>query len=210
MTSATCASRQCLARARRGRRVRDVPPAARILLLALALGLAGCGGGDDDGGATTPATTRTATAAVAPATGDRIAGSGYELRAAKGWTDVKQQLGANADVILATQSGSIVNVLREKLPAGADRAAVLRALTRSVLAGAGATQQSPSVPANLDGADGISFRVRIKTDRGPADGRVVIVIHDGYAYAVAGSTSPDEPVSAERAFRSMLASWRWT
>jgi hypothetical protein len=186
--------------------VRGVPPAARTLLLALVLAIAGCGGGDDS--ATTPA--RTATAPAAAATGDRIAGSGYELRAARGWTDVKQQLHANADVILATQSGSVMNVQREKLPAGADRATVLEALTSSVLAGGNASKQSASTPTALDGADGITFRVRTKTDSGLTDGRVVIVIHDGYAYAIAGSTSPDEPVSAERALQSMLASWRWT
>jgi hypothetical protein len=184
-----------------------MPVRHRLLCVACVavLLLAGSCGGDDD--AAKPAATSTQ---VAPAGGDAIAGSGYELRAARGWTDVKQQLGSNADVVLATQSGSVLNVLREKLPAGADRATVLGALTRSVLAGAGASKHSDSTPTTLDGADGIAFRVRIKTDRGLADGRVVIVIHDGYAYAVAGSTSPDEPVSAERALRSMLASWRWT
>jgi hypothetical protein len=185
--------------------VRGVPPAVRTLLLALALGVAGCGGGGDDG-ATTSARTATAPAAA----GDRIAGTGYTLRAAKGWSDVKQQLNANADVILATQSGSVMNVVREKLPADVDRATVLKALTSSVLAGGNASKQSASTPTKLDGAGGITFRVRTRTDSGLADGRVVIVIHDGYAYAIAGSTSPDEPVSAERALQSMLASWRWT
>jgi hypothetical protein len=182
-----------------------------MLLLALALAMAGCGGGDDS--ATTPARPATATApapATATATGDRIAGSGYALRAAKGWSDVKQRLNSSADVILATQSGSVMNVLREKLPAGADRATVLAALTSSVLAGGNASKQSASTPTKLYGAGGITFRVRTRTDGGVTDGRVVIVIHDGYAYAVAGSTSPDEPVSAERALASMLASWRWT
>ena len=188
-------------------------PARRLIppvVAALAL-LAGCGGG---GGDPKPAQTATTTAttpqAAAPATGDRIVGTGYELRAAKGWTDVKAQLQARADVVLATQSGSIVNVLREKIPSDANRSVVLAALSRSVLAGADAARTSRSTKVVLDGADGVAFGVRLKTDQGSAAGRVVIVVHGGYAYAIAGSSSPDEPVPTDTAFASMLASWRWT
>ena len=175
-------------------------------LVAGALLLAGCGGGADH--ASKPASTTLTQAA--PATGDPIAGTGYTLRAAKGWTDVKQQLSATSDVILATQSGSVMNVLREQVPGTSDRSTVLAALTRSVLSGAKASKRSDSMPTSLDGAEGITFRVRVTTDRGPAAGRVVIVIHGGYAYAIAASTSPDEPVSTDRAFASMLRSWRWS
>ena len=194
-----------------------MPVRGRLPSLALAvpalLFASGCGDGGDDA-AKPAAGSATATAAtstpVAPAAGDRIAGTGYRLNAAPGWTDVTQQLGARADVILATQSGSVFNVLREKLPADTSRSQALNALARSVLSGAGASRRSASSPTTLDGAGGITFRVRVKTDLGQAPGRVVIVIHDGYAYAIAGSTSPDEPVSAERALQSMLSSWRWT
>ncbi len=185
---------------------RRLPP-----LLAVLVAVAGCGGdaGDDSSRARTAATTTTAVAAPA-ATGPAIEGTGYELRAAQGWEDVKQQLSASSDVVLATQSGSVLNVLREKVPGDQDRSIVLAALTRSVLDGADAKQRSRSVPVVVDGAEGVSFLVTLTTDRGPADGRVVIVVHDGYAYAIAGSTSPDEPVPATRAFASMLSSWHWT
>ncbi|HUR85247.1 MAG TPA: hypothetical protein VMY78_07870 [Solirubrobacteraceae bacterium] len=176
------------------------------LLALAALLLGGCRGDDKGASATTPATT----AAVAPASGDRIAGSGYELRAAEGWTDVKAQLSSTSDVILATESGSVLNVLREQLAPETNQSEALESLSRSVLEGADATRLSASTPTTLDGADGITFRVRVKSDRGPADGRVVIVIHEGYAYAIAANTSPDEPVSTSRAFASMLRSWRWT
>ncbi len=176
------------------------------LLILAALLLGGCGG--DDKGAS--ATTQPTATAVAPATGAPIEGTGYELRAAGGWSDIKSLSSGSSDVILATQSGSVMNVLREKLAPATDRDAALEALARSVLTGAGATRSSPSTPATLDGAGGITFRVRIKTDQEPADGRVVIVIHDGYAYAIAATTSPDEPVSTSRAFDAMLGSWRWT
>ena len=179
------------------------------LLVLGALLLGGCGGGDADEDGARPAN-RATTAAVAPATGERITGSGYELNAAKGWIDVKQQLEAPSDVILATESGSVLNVLREKLAPDIDRDDALERLARSALEGADATRLSASTPTALAGAEGITFRVRVKSDQEPADGRVVIVIHDGYAYAIAASTSPNEPVSTSRAFDSMLSSWRWT
>jgi hypothetical protein len=186
-----------------------VPRRRLLLAVAGALLLAGCGAdGASDSASTAPA--RTATDAVAPATGATIAGTGYELHAAKGWVDVKQQLSPRSDVILATQSGSVMNVLREKIPAGSNRSVVLVALGDKVLEGAGARRLSASTPTAVDGAQGITFRVRIKTDLGPAPGRIVIVLHGGYAYAVAANTSPDEPASMEHAFASMLSSWRWT
>jgi hypothetical protein len=185
-----------------------VPVRRRLLpLLAGALLLPGCGGGSDSKPA---ATTPARTAAVAPATGAPIRGTGYELRAAKGWNDVKQQLSQGSDVILATQSGSVMNVLREKVSGSSGRSVVLAALTRTVLSGASAKQLSASRPTSLDGAEGVTFRVRLKSDVGQTSGRVVIVIHSGYAYAIAASTSPAEPVSTDRAFASMLSSWHWT
>jgi hypothetical protein len=185
-----------------------VPVRSRLLLLvAGALLLTGCGAGNDSRPASAP---QTQTRSAAPASGATIRGTGYTLHAAKGWIDVERQLSAGSDAILATQSGSVMNVLREKVPAGSNRSVLLAALSRKVLEGAGAKRLSSSTPTVVDGARGITFRVRVKTDRGPAPGRVVIVLHDGYAYAVAASTSPDEPVSTERAFASMLSSWRWT
>jgi hypothetical protein len=185
-------------------RRRLLPLAAGVLLLA------GCGGGDSKQAATAPSRVDTATVAIAPATGARIKGTGYELRAAKGWIDVKQQLSRSSDVILATDSGSVLNVLREKIPADSNPSVVLAALTRSVLTGADAKKLTASKPTVLDGAEGVTFDVRIKSDRGNAPGHVVIVIHSGFAYAIAASRSPDEPVSTEAAFASMLSTWRWT
>jgi hypothetical protein len=173
--------------------------------------LAGCGG-DDDAAKPKPTATSAEVAAdaAAPATGATVRGSGYELHTAEGWSDIKEEIASDSDVILATDSGSILNVLREKVPADAELSVVLAALTRSVLKGADAAKRSPSTPIVVDGAKGVTFRIRIKTDQGQAPGRVVIVVHDGYAYAVAGSSSPQEPSPTDRAFAAMLASWRWT
>ena len=171
-----------------------------------ALLLGGCGGGGDGDDGARPATTAT----VAPADGTPIAGSGYELRAAKGWNDIEAQAPSSADVILATESGSVMNVLREKLAPGTDRGVALEALSRSILQAAGATRRSASTPTALDGADGVTFGVRIKTEEETADGRVVIVIHEDHAYAIAATRSPSEPVSIDRAIASMLSTWRWT
>jgi hypothetical protein len=183
------------------------------LLAVAALALGGCGDSktapDKDG--STPVVL--ASDAAAPATGKPVAGTGYVVHAADGWYDIQQGMGADAadsDITLGTTHGSIMNVEQSPTPQGLDRSRLAAFFTRAVIDMGKMMKLAPSTPIEVDGARGLSTKVRLDTDLGVARARVVVLIHGDQSYAIVASSSPKEPTPTTGDFAAMLSSWRWT
>jgi hypothetical protein len=148
---------------------------------------------------------------AAPATGDRIAGTGYEFRSAKGWYDIRKTISPDSDVTLGTTHGSVLNIEYSQRPQALKRGAGLAKMFTDVVIDVGhLTRLKPSTPIEVDGATGLSTQVRVKTDQGTAPARVVVLVHGEDIYAIVASSSPKEPSPTAGDFAAMLSSWRWT
>jgi L-aminopeptidase/D-esterase-like protein len=189
----------------------------RASLLAVAvLGLGGCGDSKPGQEQRTKADSGPAAIAsqdAAPATGTPIAGTGYVVRAAKGWYDIKKGLGStteDSDIKLGTTHGSVMNVQASPNPAALKRSGIADFLTTVVITSSNMKKLGRSTPIVVAGARGLSTKVRFKTDQGVARGRVVAFVHGDENYVIVASSSPKEPKPTTGDFAAMLSSWHWS
>lgn len=216
--------------------LRPLSSPAAVLLGALAAlgvpGLTACGAGHPSSG-TTPSTPSTASstptpqpsgtptpaAAVStpsgPATGARIAGTGYSFRVPSGWRDVTAKLGqpgVDRAAAASTPVGgfrSNVNVVRvPKAIAAGQLAAVVRSVRARMLGSAPHYAVRP--PTSVDGTVG-GHLAGVRTQGGTRYWLEQFVLPDARSTLVVSfSFSPRLPAAdRSRTIDAVLASWRW-
>lgn len=149
---------------------------------------------------------------------DQISGDGYSYTLSSGWSDRDADLGSAPDSVDTVAAwgtklqGSRANLLVEVAdPNGATSPEALKDTWIKNLSQSLDTKPKDTTGITLDGTDAIGVRIERKNENGVDIVQLAyLTVHDGKAYTVGLSTTPDSEGPAKDAFDEMIATWSWS
>lgn len=148
--------------------------------------------------------------------GRPVAGTGYEVKAPKGWSDgtaaYRRTAGAGSDRVLITSPkggfASNVNVVRQRWSPGTSFDQIARADRQALTAG-GATNLTPPDRQTLAGAPALSYTYGLVRGRLRLKAQQVLAQHGGRTHVVTFTDLRSRFPTSRSAFQEILRSWRW-